>query len=157
MFSKISKRIWPQKIPQGVAMQKYALLDQGGDFGRHGLLFWGIYGKLFFEGCILEKIIRYLFMFWKIPKRIRPQKIPQAVAMSKSIFLEREWHFGRHGLLFWGICGKLFFKGLYSWENHMEIMRVLKDPGAWMGSPWEMVSSYFGEWKLCLRSCILMY
>ena len=32
-----------------------------------------------------------------------------------------------------------------------------KDPGPWMGSPWEMVSSYFGEWKLWSRSCILTY
>ena len=56
-------------------------------------------------------IIWYLWMFWKIPKRIRPQKIPQAAAMSTFTFLERGLHFGRDGLLFWGIRGKLFFEG----------------------------------------------
>ena len=64
MFSKISKRIWPQKIPQGVAMQKYTFLDQGGYFGRHGLLFWGIYGQLFFKGWITGKIGWKLCGFW---------------------------------------------------------------------------------------------
>ena len=53
MFSKISKRIRPQKIPQGVAMQRYKVLDQGGHFGRDGLLIWGICGKLCFEGWIM--------------------------------------------------------------------------------------------------------
>ena len=34
MFSKNSKRIRPQKIPQGVATQKYTFLDQGGHLGE---------------------------------------------------------------------------------------------------------------------------
>ena len=36
-------------------MQTYIFLDRGGPFGRHGLLFWGLYGKLFFKGFIMGK------------------------------------------------------------------------------------------------------
>ncbi len=55
MFWKITQRICPQKISQAAAMQKYIFLDRGGPFGRHGLLFWGLYGKLFFKGFIMGK------------------------------------------------------------------------------------------------------
>ena len=63
---------------------------------------------------IIEKWIRYLsFMhvFTKTPKIRRPQKIPQAAPMQQNTILGRGGHFGRHGLLFWGICGTLCFKG----------------------------------------------
>ena len=46
-----------------------------------------------------------------LQKRIHPQKNPQPMGIPKSTFLELEGFFGKNGLLFRAICGKLSFKG----------------------------------------------
>ncbi len=58
----------------------------------------------------------------RLRARIRPQKIPQAMAMSQGDILGRTVYFSEPYVA-------SYFSRVVFWVNNIEIVRVLKDPG----------------------------
>ena len=82
------------------------------------------------------------------------------MGIPKSTFLELEGFFWEEQFAFLSHMWQVIFQGLCYAKiisKWYVCVCVLKDIGPWMGSPWEMVSSYFGEWELWSRSCIWRY